>query len=256
MSIIKQVLNRMDEICPEADINVVEGELIDSLLDNALTEYLLIANIHKIPNLKRVEYRPISVSGSGTGAGEDNTSNPDHPNYNPIFGGLPMPDAPKPPTSTTTPVPHVEDDNTIIAPADYLRLVSVRCGEWKRALYENDCIASTSLAWKMSSFPFHEPTPLKPMVAIMSMSTDRDVRFHVAPCNSGVCSLTYVYKLTAEELLTLVGSIKDSFFEAYIWYVAYMTLMTMGQADTATAALQHAQAYQVIPNGVTVAPSK
>lgn len=211
-AIVKQVLNRMDEICPEEDINVVEGELIDSLLDNALVEYLLMANVNKIPNVKTQKY------------GEQEES----------FKVV---------------------DNVIEAPADYLRMVSVGCPEWRRDLYESDCVATTSLAWKMATFPFHEPTPLKPMLAVLPHTQDGGVRLHLAPCKNGKCTLTYVYNTTPEELLEKLGE-ADGFYQAYVWYVAYVTLTTMGQLDTAPLALQHAQAYQTIPNGVTAAPSK
>lgn len=228
-AIIKQVLQRMDEICPEADINVVEGELIDSLLDNALVEYLLIANINKIPNIKTRKYTPPvkEPSGEAVADGDGQTSEKEY---------------------------HVID-NIIDAPDDYVRLVSVGCPEWRRELYESDCVSSTSLAWKMSTFPFHEPTPLKPMLAVLPHPQDGNVRFHLAPCKNGKCSLTYVYETMPEDLMEKLGE-TDGFFQAYVWYVAHVTLTTMGQLDTAPLALQHAQAYQTIPNGVTNAPSK
>ena len=228
-AIIKQVLQRMDEICPEADINVVEGELIDSLLDNALVEYLLIANINKIPNIKTQEYEPPveEPSVEGIAAGDSQTQEKEY----------------------------TVNNNIIDAPDDYVRLVSVGCPEWRRELYESDCVSSTSLAWKMSTFPFHEPTPLKPMLAVLPHPQDGNVRFHLAPCRKGVCSLTYVYNTTPEGLMEKLGA-TDGFFQAYVWYVAHVTLTTMGQLDTAPLALQHAQAYQTIPNGVTNAPSK
>lgn len=221
--IIKQVLNRMDEICPEEDINVVEGELIDSLLDNALVEYLLMANVNKIPNVRTRKY------GEEAPATDDESGSQEE-----SFKVV---------------------DNVIEAPADYLRMVSVGCPEWRRNLYESDCVSTTSLAWKMATFPFHEPTPLKPMLAVLPHAEDEGVRFHLAPCKNGKCTLTYVYNTTPEALLEKLGE-ADGFYQAYVWYVAYVTLTTMGQLDTAPLAMQHAQAYQTIPNGVTAAPSK
>ena len=54
--VIQEVLQRMDEISPAEDINIVEGQLVDSLLDGAMTNYLLAADIHKIPLLKEKNY--------------------------------------------------------------------------------------------------------------------------------------------------------------------------------------------------------
>ena len=57
--VIKEVLNRMDEISPAEDINIVEGQLVDELLDNAMEQYLLAADIHKIPVVKKKEYKAL-----------------------------------------------------------------------------------------------------------------------------------------------------------------------------------------------------
>lgn len=54
--IVKDILRRMDEICPAEDINIVEGELVDSLMDGALTNFLLFGDIRKIPCVKEVSY--------------------------------------------------------------------------------------------------------------------------------------------------------------------------------------------------------
>ena len=57
--VIKEVLNRMDEISPAEDINIVEGQLVDELLDNAMEQYLLAADVHKIPVVKKKEYKAL-----------------------------------------------------------------------------------------------------------------------------------------------------------------------------------------------------
>ena len=55
MVIVKEVLNRMDEISPAEDVNIVEGQLVDELLDNAMEGFLLASDIHKVPFVKELE---------------------------------------------------------------------------------------------------------------------------------------------------------------------------------------------------------
>ncbi len=60
--VIQEVLLRMDEISPAEDINIVEGQLVDGLLDESMTNYILSADIHKIPLVTEKEY-PGKLSG-------------------------------------------------------------------------------------------------------------------------------------------------------------------------------------------------
>ncbi|MCM1555812.1 MAG: hypothetical protein NC048_10030, partial [Bacteroides sp.] len=126
---------------------------------------------------------------------------------------------------------------------------------WKRTLHESDLLNTSSGEWKMAHMKFREPSPGKPMIAILPKDSGKNV-FSIAPYSEGdTVSVRYVAELTPEKLAnggngTEVDSKAQSLWFAYLWYVAYLTLQTMGQADTSALALQHMQSYQAIPNGM------
>lgn len=223
--IILEVLQRTDEICPAEDINLTEGELVDSVLDNALNEFLLIANVHKIPCIKGITLpNTEKVNEDGTTETEPSTV------YNDVV------------------------DGRFATPDDYVRLVSIECPDWARVLYESDLMDTSSLAWKLSSFKFNEPTRMRPMIATLPMVDPKGGErkggnfIHVAPYKGNGLTMKYVYRLKPEELKENVGA-DNPFWQAYVWYASATVMTVRGEAAFAAVAMQHAEAYQIIPNG-------
>lgn len=223
--IIQQVLDRMDEICPAEDINISEGELIDRLMDDALLQFLRMANVDTLYNNK------IDVSVTQQ--------------ENSVFGCFSV-------------------------PADFIRFVSCQSSGWKRSLHESDLLTTDSAEWKMAHMLFREPSPLKPMIALLPKEfvqvapkdeTDNTVYssqnvFEIAPyAEEDTVKVSYVAEIKPENFYNgkdnvMADTHSESLWYAYIWYLTSLTLQTMGQADLSTLALQHMQSYQVIPDGM------
>lgn len=232
--IIQQVLDRMDEICPAEDINISEGELIDRLMDDALLQFLRMANVDTLYN----ESQAVAVTQEGDRS---------------VFGNFAV-------------------------PADFIRFVACESSRWRRTLQESDLLNTTSAEWKMAHMRFREPSPGKPMIAILpkasvprepqppqedgedsenetetapvSTSAPQNI-FSIAPYKEGdTVKVRYVAEMKPENFYRAEDEKSQSLWFAYIWYLASLTLQTMGQPDLSVAALQHMQAYQVIPNGM------
>lgn len=220
----------MDEICPAEDINISEGELIDRLMDDALLQFLRMANVDTLYNESHV----VAVTPEGDRS---------------VFGNFAV-------------------------PADFIRFVAFESSRWRRTLQESDLLNTTSAEWKMAHMRFREPSPGKPMIAILpKASVPREPQppqedgedsetapaptsapkniFSIAPYREGdTVKVSYVAEMKPEKFYRAEDEKSQSLWFAYIWYLASLTLQTMGQPDLSVAALQHMQAYQVIPNGM------
>ncbi len=220
----------MDEICPAEDINISQGELIDRLMDDALLQFLRMANVDTLYN----EVQAVKVTRDGDRS---------------VFGSFAV-------------------------PADFVRFVACESSRWRRTLQESDLLTTASAEWKMAHMRFREPSPGKPMIAILpkasvprtpqppqteeddaetvpaSTSAQQNI-FSIAPYVEGdMVNVRYVAERKPENFYPAEDEKSQSLWYAYIWYLAGLTLQTMGQPDLSAAALQHMQAYQVIPNGM------
>lgn len=217
----------MDEICPAEDINISEGELIDRLMDDALLQFLRMANVDTLYN----ESQAVQVEAEGGRS---------------VFGRFSV-------------------------PANFIRFVSCESTRWNRALHESDLLTSDSGEWKMAHMRFREPSPCKPMVCLLpkasvprkNQPTEEDGAaegnstskpqniFGIAPYREGdTVKVRYVAEVRPEDFHGTEDEKSESLWFAYIWYLASLTLQTMGQPEISATALQHMQAYQVIPDGM------
>lgn len=237
--IIQQVLDRMDEICPAEDINISEGELIDRLMDDALLQFLRMANVDTL----YTESQAVAV-----------TSESDRS----VFGSFAVP---------ANFIRFVSCScsrwKRDLHESDLLTSDS---GEWKMAHMRfrepgpcKPLIALLPKAWV--------PKPQPPQIEEEDLENENEQLtdvpesapqniFGIAPYKEGdTVKVSYVAEIKPEDFYTArvganVDEKSESLWLAYIWYLTGLVLQTMGQPELSTAALAHVQGYNVVPSGM------
>lgn len=129
-----------------------------------------------------------------------------------------------------------------LLPDDFMRLVCFKMSDWSYAV--TDAVLEDSQAYRMqrSRFPGIRGNPERPVVAITSQPAGLVLEFY--SCSAGseayVTRARYIPfpKIVADEADVEGIEICEKLKPAVVYYAAYLTALSTGAADQATALLQ------------------
>jgi hypothetical protein len=124
----------------------------------------------------------------------------------------------------------------IVLPNDFLRLVSFQMSDWTRAvttpISENDPLYEL----QSSRFPGIRGCPQNPIVALCSQSIGLVLEFYSCTAGAGVTVKKATY-IPIPKIISGYISFSEKLKPAIIYYTAYLTALSVGQADLAAVML-------------------
>lgn len=122
----------------------------------------------------------------------------------------------------------------VLLPDDFMRLVAFQMSDWKYPVSEALSDQSVEYAMQQSRFPGVAGNPERPVVAVVHRPAGLTLEFYKCEAGDGVYLRTARY-LPFPKIVSNSIELCPKLREAVVAHAAYMTALTLGNADQAQA---------------------